>query len=110
MLDESLRWVIANGRKEEAKRIIKNACSWNKKDYDIVIEKVGLGDSKEPGKAGEELQDMKPLLKTVNGNDTTHGNAENGLEVGSKERKYPILQIWKNKHIRRVSLILWYTW
>ena len=44
MLDESLRWVIANGQIDRAKAIIKNACKWNNKDYDEIIQKSGLAD------------------------------------------------------------------
>jgi len=40
--DESLRWLIANGRVVEAKRIIQKACKQNKKDYGIVLLETGF--------------------------------------------------------------------
>jgi len=40
--DESLRWLIANDRVVEAKRIIQKACKQNKKDYGIVLLETGF--------------------------------------------------------------------
>ena len=41
MCDESLRWLIANNKIKEAKKVIKNACKWNRKDYKTVMDEIG---------------------------------------------------------------------
>ena len=44
MLDESLRWLVANGKLDKARQVIKNACKWNKKDYATVMDAGGFYD------------------------------------------------------------------
>jgi hypothetical protein len=56
MIDESLCWLIANDKIEEAKKIIKKACKWNKKNYREVMEDIGWGDLVDG--------DVKPPVKT----------------------------------------------
>ena len=41
MFDESLCWLIANNKIKQAKKVIKNACKWNRKDYKTVMEEIG---------------------------------------------------------------------
>ena len=36
-LDESLRWLVANGRKEEAVRVLERAARVNRKDLSAVL-------------------------------------------------------------------------
>ncbi|KAJ8316408.1 hypothetical protein KUTeg_006422 [Tegillarca granosa] len=40
VLEESVRWVVANGKSKEAERIIRKAARWNKVSYEEVIEKA----------------------------------------------------------------------
>ena len=42
MKDESLRWLIANGRVADAKRIIQKACKQNKKEYGTILSGTGF--------------------------------------------------------------------
>ncbi|WAQ99761.1 ORCT-like protein [Mya arenaria] len=42
LIDESLRWLIANGKYEEAKRILLKACKMNKKDFKDVVAGSGF--------------------------------------------------------------------
>lgn len=106
MLDESLRWVIANGRIDEARRIINNACRWNKKDYDEILKTVGLE------QRAEELEDLE-AVNTEN-KEITEAKPNGCVEIKTDKNigveKYPILLFFKHPHIRRVSLILWYAW
>ena len=44
LIDESLRWLIANGKIDRAKAILKKACKTNKKDYNTIFVKSGLRD------------------------------------------------------------------
>ena len=43
MIDESLCWLIANNKIKEARKVIKNACKWNRKNYNEVMEEIGWG-------------------------------------------------------------------
>ena len=42
MIDESLRWLIANGRIKQAKAIILRACKANNKNFDGVVSVSGF--------------------------------------------------------------------
>ena len=113
MLDESLRWVIANGQLDRARAIIKNACKWNKKNYEETLEKVGLSESAVQYELKTKLHDNRgDIVK----------NSENGIpeqktlvdeqtgEVEIAVKEYSVLDIVRHKNIFKVSLIMWYTW
>ena len=42
LVDESLRWLIANGKVEESKAIIRKACRANKKNFNEVLVSTGF--------------------------------------------------------------------
>ena len=42
MVDESMRWLVANGRVDEAKAILQKACRTNQQDYDTVAAASGF--------------------------------------------------------------------
>ena len=44
LIDESLRWLIANGKIDRAKAILKKACKANKKDYNTIVVESGFRD------------------------------------------------------------------
>ena len=126
--DESLRWLIANGKLEDARKVIRKACKWNKKDYATVMAAGGFYD--------EELDKETVRLTSNNGNvindvHSSKGNIQesdvkselliNGTEnknyiiteqVSSKVvvEKYTAIDLFKNPRILRVSLIIWFTW
>lgn len=113
MLDESLRWVIANGQIDRAKQIIKNACKWNKKNYEEVLLKIGLGESL-PG-FDKKSTEMEPLRKSSsaqaqNGFQEAQGTVQKSQDLTVEVKHYNIMDIVRNKNIFRVSLIMWYTW
>ncbi|CAG2187913.1 unnamed protein product [Mytilus edulis] len=39
-IDESLRWLLANGKTDEAMKIIRKAASWNNQSFESVMESV----------------------------------------------------------------------
>ena len=132
MLDESLRWLIANGKLDRARQVIKNACKWNKKDYATVMAAVGFHDE-ELDKATRQVE-LKAVTNTadIKGKDTAEGTGEDGkreaMDGEDKHeettkfiekdhgpakvlvQKYTALDIIRNGRILRVSLILWFTW
>lgn len=113
MLDESLRWVIANGQIDRAKRIIKNACKWNKKNYNEVLGKIGLGEAQAEYELKSKVHATHELV-TENGQDVAElkglvANADSE-EVQMAVKEYSVLDIVRHKNIFKVSLIMWYTW
>ena len=100
MLDESLRWVIANGQIERAKEIIKNACRWNKKDYNKVIQESGLNDIM------ADSSDV--LIKTDQAKPGETKHDEKQPEVVVKNAS--LVEIVRHPEIRKVSFILWFLW
>ena len=42
LIDESLRWLIANGKVDQAKDMIKKACKTNKKNYNEIVTVSGF--------------------------------------------------------------------
>ncbi|XP_060602443.1 organic anion transporter 3-like [Ruditapes philippinarum] len=110
MLDESLRWVIANGQIDRAKAIIKNACKWNNKNYEQVLEKIGLSET-------TPEYELKAKLHEHQGDKTENGVQELKSLVGEQKeevevavKEYSVLDIVRHKNIFKVSLIMWYTW
>ena len=129
MLDESLRWLIANGKLDRARQVIKNACKWNKKDYATVMATVGFHDEeldKEPCQVEMKTVTNTPdvIKKETGGEDgkteTTDGEEKDEETTKFIEKdhgpakvlvqKYTALDIIRNGRILRVSLIMWFTW
>ncbi|WAR12739.1 OCTL-like protein [Mya arenaria] len=106
MLDESLRWVIANGKLDHAKRIVKNACKWNHKNYEDVLRQIGL----------DESEDETQELTHENGATETNGKLVKTSTIGNKIKEEMAVEqlnvtvIFRHKGIRNVSFIIWYTW
>ncbi|XP_056007705.1 solute carrier family 22 member 21-like [Ostrea edulis] len=86
---ESLRWLVANGKKNEIKVWIHRAAKWNKKDPEKILSRFYLPDS-------EEL--------VVRSEQTPNCSHDPGKE------KYNILDIVRRKRILFISLIIWTAW
>jgi predicted RNA-binding protein with PUA domain len=110
MMDESVRWLLSNGRLDEAKKILKKAARWNKIDYKqveaVLNDSVHLTDSGSES-SDENLHDKE--MKTF-----TNGLlAEEKREIDMKiqaVKKYNVIDILKNPSLRVNTFILWYTW
>ncbi|XP_053381642.1 solute carrier family 22 member 7-like [Mercenaria mercenaria] len=113
--DESLRWVLANGKVEKAKELIKKACKLNNKSYEEVLSAVGLGhiesDSPE-GDATEADQMITDTYYTTGSEDIDkNGAVENGnIDLKIEAQSYNLLDIMKNISVLKISLIIWYIW
>lgn len=125
-IDESLRWLVANGKMKEAKKIVMKACKMNHVEFNAVLKQCNLdsdllqttrhfpeirinNDSavsphlssvQNAAEARDKLADTR--TKTRNSGNTCHG----GVTV----RKYTALDIFKSKTILLNSLIIWYAW
>ncbi|XP_061190791.1 organic cation transporter protein-like [Saccostrea echinata] len=105
ILQESPRWLVANGRYEETKQWIKRAAKWNKIDPSNLIEEFD-----------SELQSSE-LQVLVDGNTELTKPEVNGEEAGKrrmdsyrKEEKLSVLDIFRHKHILLTSMIVWVVW
>ena len=101
MLDESLRWLIANAKIEKAKEIIKKACRWNRKDYNQVMHEIAMS----TGQLGD-LDTLNNINNQEGEEQVTHKGNEEDLGV----EQYTLIDIFRHKMIRNVSFIIWYTW
>ena len=61
-LDESLRWLVANGRKEAAVRVLERAARVNRKDLTAVLKTLQDGDELEGSEhtSGSHRQTLIP--------------------------------------------------
>ncbi|XP_048750180.2 organic cation transporter protein-like [Ostrea edulis] len=120
ILHESLRWLVANGRFEEAKEWIKRAAKWNKKDATEILAATAL--------VNVEIQVLVEKATDVNGvekgndvNGVEKDNVVNGLQSDDKKpgtinkdsrglEKLSILDIFRNRHILLTSILVWIIW
>ncbi|XP_076103335.1 solute carrier family 22 member 6-A-like [Mytilus galloprovincialis] len=94
-LDESLRWLVANGKRDQTEKVLKKACRMNNVSYENVTENVLL--SKEINIiALEETNELNP-------------GKENGLKKEKVER-YTVFTLLKHKRILLGSVVLWIAW
>ncbi|KAK3094647.1 hypothetical protein FSP39_004411, partial [Pinctada imbricata] len=115
LLDESLRWLIANKRTDDATRIIKKAARWNGKDPQEALqllnnkndEVTSLSQISPTETKDEVISSAMNQYRDVS-KDPVGGN---DVEYSAKSSKrYNFLDILKNKILLRNSIILWYTW
>ncbi|XP_060581981.1 organic cation transporter protein-like [Ruditapes philippinarum] len=104
MMDESVRWLITNGKMEQAKKILKKATRWNKSDFK-KIENLPYFDEVEID-----------IRKSVDTELDTIGNADDDKTKREREKqrkaveKYNVIDILKNPKLRLNTIILWYSW
>jgi hypothetical protein len=104
MMDESVRWLITNGKVEQAKKILKKATRWNKSDFK-KIENLPYFDEVEID-----------IRKSVDTELDTIGNADDDKTKREREKqrkaveKYNVIDILKNPKLRLNTIILWYSW
>ena len=98
-LDESLRWLVANGKHKEIENQIRKAAKINNTDYNTVVENIQV--SKEinviHNKNMDEEEDRGVVLTVDN-----EGKAE--------VQKYTVFTVLKHRRILMVSVVLWIAW
>ncbi|XP_062608365.1 organic cation transporter protein-like [Saccostrea cucullata] len=100
ILQESPRWLVANGRYEEAKQWIKRAAKWNKIDPSIIIDEF---DSELQSSELQLLVDETTVYNKPGTNDEQTGKKR-------KEERLSVLDIFRHKHILLTSVIVWIVW
>ncbi|KAK3095958.1 hypothetical protein FSP39_021306 [Pinctada imbricata] len=108
ILDESLRWLIANNKNTKAVRLIEKAARWNKKDPRKILSLL------DPEKEEMlQLKDTEYKYETVESKayvPTSGKDKQESVSEATITEKYSFLDILKNRVLLRNSLILWYTW
>ncbi|KAL5005513.1 hypothetical protein ScPMuIL_018969 [Solemya velum] len=121
MIDESLRWLVANGKTNKSIRIVKKACRWNKVEYESLLEELNLDEDLLVNVSSGTISASNDNPPTVDNNqthDSIHSNINQSLngtleekpKMDIKDRKYTILDILKSKRLLLTSCILWYAW
>ncbi|KAK3094984.1 hypothetical protein FSP39_008740 [Pinctada imbricata] len=116
ILDESLRWLIANQRTEEAIKIIRKAARWNGRD---PMEALKILDNKNDEKSelskntidetpDDHLSCSQTLSQEISINKMDEDNESSKKTL--RPPRYSFFDILKNKILLRNSIILCYTW
>ena len=101
-----MRWLLINGRTEEAERILRKAARWNRVKFtniDDLHKEAHHLRSTENGKDDIRMPSVTDVeVDTADGEDvsTLHATSE----------KYTIIDILKNPELRIDTFILWYAW
>lgn len=93
LLDESVRWLIANKRIEEAKVIIEKVAKFNKVDLNEVLPIL---------EAGTEDVEIKPLTES-----TTEEHIPLEIHKAKKEDIYTIL---KHRTLLKTTAVMSFAW
>ncbi|GFR68618.1 organic cation transporter protein [Elysia marginata] len=128
-MDESIIWLLANGKKEEAIKCIKKAARWNNKDYEEVL-KCGYADDtiemevevdktpRSDGLDGDESAANRPMLGEVKATDTcklqdldendSRTNSES--DTITEHEKISFIQVLRIRRLLINSVAMWVTW
>ncbi|RUS71168.1 hypothetical protein EGW08_021068 [Elysia chlorotica] len=122
-MDESIIWLLANGRKKEALKCIKRAARWNNKDFEEVL-KAGYSDdimdmdATEEDRLNSENNVTRPVLeeeKSANGcgqhnqeedDSITRSEADTSADTG----KISFIQVLRVRRLFINAVAMWATW
>jgi hypothetical protein len=108
ILHESLRWLLANGRYEEAKIWIKRAAKWNKTDPKDALSTITSANGEVEVLVEKEI-DANGLQSDKKGAKITH--TTNGLQLDEHvSEKLSILDFFRHRQIFLTSVIVWIIW
>ena len=116
ILDESLRWLIANGKLDQARKVIHNACKWNNKDYDTVMATVGFPDENIAAeKSYQRIYKLAKIPDVVKVDKDYQPEKEMCIPLDHDPKqpvveKYTAIDIFRHPKILQVSMIIWFTW
>ncbi|XP_053379646.1 organic cation transporter protein-like [Mercenaria mercenaria] len=108
LIDESLRWLIANGRIKEAKEIIHRACKRNNKNYDDIVSVSGFREFelRYETKVDVSKSAIATPLTDVKQEKDDKSEEKKGLSV----KQYTVIDLVKSKRLFISSLIMWLAW
>ncbi|XP_048750644.2 organic cation transporter protein-like isoform X2 [Ostrea edulis] len=102
ILQESLRWLVANGKYEEAKEWIKRAAKWNKKDASDILAAMTSANG-----------EVQVLVETDTDVNRLQSDDKKPGKINKDPRdleKLSILDIFRNRHILLTSILVWIIW
>lgn len=130
ILQESPRWLIANGKYEEARGWVQRAAKWNKKDATNALADLELmmtrneteiivtNDTSSPKiddftrEISTDFKDLGPESEKLVCNNTNLNHEQQSKDPVSQgqEERLSILDIFRHRHLFMVSLIIWIVW
>ncbi|XP_048736819.2 organic cation transporter protein-like [Ostrea edulis] len=118
--EESVRWLLMNGKTKEAERIVRRAAKWNNMKYEDIIEKATRKSSEAEGMLNGETQKDGTIEMEKNDQETkmtmeTRVSCENDQTAKPQTKDfvvehYSILTILKTRRLLVNSMILWFSW
>lgn len=130
ILQESPRWLIANGKYKEARGWVQRAAKWNKKDAsnaladlelmmtrnetEIIVTNVTCSPKIDDltQETSTNFKDSGPESERLVCNNTNLNHekkSKDPVPLGQEER-LSILDIFRHRHLFMVSLIIWIVW
>ena len=104
LFDESLRWLMANGRLDEAEKVVRKAAKMNKQlSFESVISKV-----KAKMEELESLKEDKVVVDKISTNPDITIVAYN--PKNTEVKKYSMTDILRDRLILTNSVIIWFLW
>jgi len=104
LLDESVRWLLANNKWSEAERLVRKAARQNNVNYDELVQASS--------KKGALMADSECIDQNVRSydlkNDYDGSNASPHSNIAVK--RYSFITIFKHKRILLNSMIVWLSW
>ncbi|KAL4227595.1 hypothetical protein ACF0H5_013038 [Mactra antiquata] len=114
ILDESLRWLVSNGRIKEAKQVLRKAARWNNTDAKLaeqaLDENTHLNDKVTVHADSSSTSESSLEMKTVPEMDVKQEDKPVIVPERQKVEKYTVIDILKNPSLRINTFILWYSW
>ncbi|XP_078313670.1 organic cation transporter protein-like isoform X2 [Crassostrea virginica] len=103
LFDESLRWLMANGRLDEAEKVVRKAAKMNKLSFESVISNV-----KAKMEELESLKEDKVVVDKISTNPDITIVAYN--PKNTEVKKYSMTDILRDRLILTNSVIIWFLW
>eukprot|EP00105_Crassostrea_gigas_P024428 XP_011444664.1 PREDICTED: organic cation transporter protein isoform X1 [Crassostrea gigas] len=102
LFDESLRWLMANGRLGEAEKVVRKAAKMNKLSFDQVI-----GIVKAKMREMEALDKENGVILVASDSDAV---TETYIPKNTEVKKYSMIDILRDRLILINSIVIWFVW